>query len=31
MLFNSYEFIFAFLPVVLVGYYLIRRSSLSNL
>ena len=31
MLFNSYEFIFAFLPVVLVGYYLIRRSSLSAL
>jgi len=31
MLFNSYTFIFAFLPVVLVGYYLIRRSSLSSL
>jgi hypothetical protein len=27
MLFNSYVFIFAFLPVVMLGFYLIGRSS----
>ena len=27
MLFNSFEFIFAYLPIVIVAYYLIRRKS----
>lgn len=27
MLFNSYEFLFAFLPVVLAGFFLIHRFS----
>ena len=27
MLFNSYEFIFIFLPIVFVGYYLIAKTS----
>lgn len=31
MLFNSYAFILAFLPVVLVGYYVIRRSAFAGL
>ena len=25
MLFNSYEFIFIFLPIVLFGFYLVRK------